>query len=476
MSALGMAPSSAVALLDTASGHGMTYRDLFGAARRLASVLEDPRSLVFVLCRNDAFTATAFAACMISDQVVAMLDGSRDVDVHLDLLTTYRPQWVLGRTGTAEALAGIGLPPIDVVAMWDGELVRITRGPRPGRIDPRLAVLLSTSGTTGSRKLVRLSRTNIDSNAAAIAGYLGLGPPERPVTSLPLHYTFGLSVLTSHLHAGSCVVLTSESVMQASFWDTVRRERCTSMAGVPFTFRILERVGYRAMDLPDLMVMQQAGGALEPNLVATYAAHMAAKGGRLYVMYGQTEATARIAYVPPEHLTTHLGSAGIAIPGGRIRIEGQLSREASGRTVGEVVYEGPNVMMGYATSGEDLGDGDELEGVLATGDLGYLDDDGYLFLVGRSKRIAKVFGLRLNLDELERMVEGDGPVAAIGGDDVVWVFCAFGTDASLAELGTRLAKRLSLHPSSLRMRRVDDLPTSSSGKVDYREVERWTLS
>jgi acyl-coenzyme A synthetase/AMP-(fatty) acid ligase len=239
-------------------------------------------------------------------------------------------------------------------------------------------------------------------------------------------------------------------------------------------FQLFERVGFRGMDLPDLRVVQQAGGALDQTITRMYAEHLAAKGGALCVMYGQTEATARMAFVPPGRLLDHLGSAGIPIPGGSFRIEATQGDASAGRAVGEVIYEGPNVMLGYAEGWADLVKPDELHGVLRTGDLGYLDEDGFLYLVGRSKRIAKVFGVRVNLDEVERMLGETGPVAVVGGDDAIWAYCAFGTDESLEQLAVTIARRLRLHRSAVRLRRVEGLPTSSTGKIDYREVERWT--
>jgi acyl-CoA synthetase (AMP-forming)/AMP-acid ligase II len=227
------------------------------------------------------------------------------------------------------------------------------------------------------------------------------------------------------------------------------------------------------MDLPSIHTMQQAGGALDRNLTVTYARHMADKGGRLVVMYGQTEATARIAWVPPDRLVDKLGSAGIAVPGGRLRIDEGTPPAPGQPAIGEVVYEGPNVMLGYADRREDLARGDDQHGVLRTGDIGYLDDEGFLFLVGRSKRIAKVFGLRVNLDEVELMLRESGPAAVVASGDTIRGFCAFGTDESVAELRQQLSRRLRIHPSALELRRVPDIPVSGSGKVDYRQVERW---
>jgi acyl-CoA synthetase (AMP-forming)/AMP-acid ligase II len=173
---------------------------------------------------------------------------------------------------------------------------------------------------------------------------------------------------------------------------------------------------------------------------------MAERHGRLVVMYGQTEATARMAFVPPDRLQAKLGSAGIAIPAGRLRIEVDEDGRGLAPGSGEGVYEGPNVMLGYSVGAADLGRGDELNGVLRTGDLGYLDADGFLFLVGRSKRIAKVFGLRVNLDEVETALRGHVPAAVVGGPDAIWGFCAFSTDESLAALALTVAREYRLRP------------------------------
>jgi acyl-CoA synthetase (AMP-forming)/AMP-acid ligase II len=372
---------------------------------------------VLVRTGPDAASAIAYLTARRAGHAVILLEADADPTA---IIETYDPRYVI-----------------------TGETVEVREDAAPAELHPDLRVLLSTSGSTGSPKLVRLSEANVRANAASIAQYLDLDADERAIQSLPLSYSYGLSVLNSHLHAGASVAFTPHSVIRPEFWDDVRRHEATSFAGVPYAYAMLERIGMRDMDLPSLRTMTQAGGRLDPEIAARYA-----KRARFFVMYGQTEATARIAYVPPERLADKPGSIGIAIPGGELSVED-----------GELVYRGPNVMLGYATSRADLARGDELGGVLRTGDLGYADDDGFFYVTGRAKRIAKVYGQRINLDEVEAAV--DGPAGAIAGDDRIDVFCERETDARA------LAARFRLPPRALRVHEIERLPVKSSGKVDY---------
>ena len=475
MNALDLRPSAATALIDARTDTRLSYRELLASAHALGEHIRAERSLLFVLARNDTFTARTYAASLLGHHAVALLDGDRTPADYVDLIEAYQPGWLAGPAGSAADLEAAGIVPCSVLDAGDGELVCLSTTPGPA-LHPELAVLLGTSGTTGSRRYVRLSYRNIAANAASIASCLELDASERPITSLPFHYSFGLSVVDSHWLVGATVVMSSGSVMERAFWEAAERHACSSLAGVPYTFRLLERIGYRDLQLPALRTMQQAGGPLDQRLTETYAEHMSGKGGRLFVMYGQTEATARMSVVPPERLLHKLGSAGLAIPGGRFRIDhsgADTPESGKGTEIGEVVYEGPNVMLGYATGAADLAAPDTLRGVLYTGDIGHLDDEGFLFLVGRSKRIAKVYGHRISLDELERALQPHGPAAAIAGDESVWVFCEFGTEVSLRDLRRELARTMRVHFRALRFRRVDAIPTSSSGKIDYERLRRW---
>jgi acyl-CoA synthetase (AMP-forming)/AMP-acid ligase II len=354
-------------------------------------------------------------------------------------------------------VSGVSGPPPDGYRAEDGLWVRESPAVEP---HPDLGLLLTTSGSTGSPKLVRLSRAAVLANAAAIGETLGITPADVAPTTLPLFYTFGLSVLNSHLLRGATVVLERGGILQKDFWTTVTDYGVTSFAGVPYQYEMLRRLRFDPARHPTLRTLTQAGGRLRPELVEDFAGRMAAVGGKLFVMYGQTEATARMTVLPPERMADKPGSAGRAIPGGSLAIAD-----------GEVVYSGPNVMMGYAESAADLARGDDLGGVLRTGDLGRLDDEGFLFITGRLKRIGKVFGVRVNLDDVERELAAHGAVAAVAGDDKLHVFVE-GADASFAStVRSELARFLDTHFTGLDVRGIDALPLLPTGKIDYRSLE-----
>jgi acyl-CoA synthetase (AMP-forming)/AMP-acid ligase II len=320
-------------------------------------------------------------------------------------------------------------------------------------VHPDLALLLTTSGSTGDPKLVRLSWSAVLANAGQVADSLGVTGDDVAITTLPLFYSYGLSVLHSHLLRGATVVLERTGIMQKDFWAAIDEHRVTSLAFVPSQYEMLRRLRFDPARYPSVRTLTQAGGRLRTDLVTDFASRMDAVGGRMFVMYGQTEAGPRMACLPPDRLTDRLGSVGRAMPGGAFAIEDD-----------EVVYRGPNVMMGYAETAADLTRGDDLAGVLHTGDLGRLDEEGFLYLTGRLKRMAKVFGVRINLDDVERHF----PVAAVAGDDRLHVFTQ---DGDVRALRSKIAEWLGAHFTGVDVRTISSLPLLPNGKTDYRALE-----
>lgn len=414
---------------------------------RSAGLAAAPPGLVMHFVTSSIEGIVGYVASFDSGRPVALVDPESDPAVVDLLVERYRPAVVSGAVPTV----------IDGYRASGPALVRTSESPP---VDPDLGVLLPTSGSTGSPKMVRLSRGAVVANAEAIARSLGIEADDRAPLNLPLHYSYGLSVLNSHLVAGASVVPTSHGFLQREFWATFDSTGCTSLAGVPYAYQMLRRIRFDPGEHPSLRSMTQAGGKLADDLVEEFHGAASAAGARFYVMYGQTEATARMAVLPPEELPRRLGSAGRAIPGGSFEI-----------VEGEVVYSGPNVMMGYAESAEDLARPDELGGRLHTGDLGRLDEDGYLWLTGRAKRIGKVFGTRVSLDDIEAMVAAAGPSAAAADGDRVVVFLEAVDQALTRQVVRELAGRLHLPVSGFEVRLVNAMPRRGNGKTDYAALQ-----
>ncbi|SIO20043.1 AMP-binding protein [Agromyces cerinus] len=354
-------------------------------------------------------------------------------------------------------------PDVIAAGAGNGPILHEVRVGSAHRFSPDLALLVSTSGSTGSPKLVRLSHENLVSNARAIADYLRLGPADRAATTLPMHYCYGLSVINSHLISGAGIMLTGRSVTDAAFWEEASAHRITSFAGVPYTFELLEAGGFAERLPTSIRYLTQAGGRLAPEAIRRFARLGDRRGFEFFVMYGQTEATARMAYVPAELAEQAAGAIGRPIPGGRLRIDAEPGAE-----IGELVYEGPNVMLGYAESPADFALGRTVH-ELRTGDLAKQRPDGLFEVVGRMNRFVKVFGLRVDLDAVQRLLEEDGIVARTSSaGERLLVFVR--EERRVDEARSRAAALLGIPAHAVRAYAISEFPCTSSGKPDFRAL------
>ena len=385
----------------------------------------------------------------------------------------------LGALAAGHAVIVVGPNSTEIDSNYDPDIVinhgRIERcrAESVHQLHPDLALLLSTSGSTGSPKLVRLSYRNVESNARSIAQYLALTDRDRAMTTLPPYYCYGLSVINSHLLVGAGIVLNEASVIEPEFWDRMRANRCTSIAGVPHTFDLLERADFGNIDLPHLRYVTAAGGRLAPKQVRRFARLGQLRGWELFVMYGATEATARMGYLPPQLALDHPDCIGIAIPGGHFSIDAS----------GELEYTGPNVMMGYADSSVDLAKRACVE-MLKTGDLASWTDDGLVKILGRKSRFAKIFGLRIDLEHVESELDLDGVqamcaesdgclvVAVVNESTVINSSALNNGSAVTADSGVagRAAAIAGLPRSAVSVVQFEKMPRLPSGKPDFAAI------
>lgn len=419
------------------------------------------RHLAFLLADNTKESVIGYLGALRGRVPAALLPLSMHETLVADLLETYRPRYVwLPR----ERAAHLGA----ATAIHDfGTYVLLDTGADACDIHPDLALLTTTSGSTGSPKFVRQSYRNIAANTAAIGEYLAISAQDRAITSLPMNYVFGLSVINSHLACGASLVVTNRALMEKEFWQLMKTRQVTSLSGVPYTYQMLKQLRFGRMALPDLKVMTQAGGKLRPDLVSEFAAICRDKGIRFYVMYGAAEATARMSYLPPDEAVKRPDSIGIAIPGGAFSlIDDQGNPIDKDGVTGELVYRGDNVTMGYATCRADLALGDRNGGTLKTGDVAKRDTDGFYYIVGRKSRFIKIFGNRVNLEDLEQRLQHMGlDCACSGEDDRLRIFV---TSEGAGRRAVEAVQELTgFHHSAFSFVVIDKIPRTESGKIIY---------
>lgn len=458
------------ALIDGDSGRTLSYQELDAKTRQFASQFPETKSLIFLFIQSNLDSLTAYLALLNQGHAIALFDGSLDPDLKRHLITLYHPHYIIVPSAEENNLAPPNnyqqkTSPLESLTIW--QCKDINSCPK---IHPDLSLLLSTSGTTGSPKLIRLSKRNIVSNAEAICTYLIINKDERAIVTLPFHYSYGLSVLHSHLLAGASVVLTSQSIIQESFWKVFNEYHCTSLAGVPYTYQLLDRLDLDKIHVPSLHTLTQAGGRLSPTLITKFHHQMQKRHGRFFTMYGQTEATARITYLPFYYLPAKTGAIGIAIPNGKLQLFDGDDEVLENHREGELVYSGPNVMLGYAARAEDLEKGDEQHGVLRTGDLGYRDQDGIYFLTGRLKRISKVYGQRINLEEIEMAASKFGRFVATSDDTTIRLFYETADVVDIESCITFLSNTYHLSPSTFQSIPLARFPLTASDKIDYKKL------
>jgi long-chain acyl-CoA synthetase len=450
----------ATAIITEDSEH-ISYKTLLLAADALKKQL-DGRCLVFSVCENSLESVIGYIGFLRAKAVPFLISDNINPELFNGLLETYKPKFIWLPQDKAEMIENCS------VAYQHGNYVLLkTSYDIDYALHNDLALLLATSGSTGSPKLVRLSYKNINSNADSIAEYLCITPADRPITTLPMNYSYGLSIINSHFLKGCTILLTNKTLIGRTFWELFKVNNATTFGGVPYTYEMLKKLRFFTMKLPSLKVLTQAGGKLSRALVEEFAICCKEKGIRFFVMYGQTEAAPRMSYLPWEHAIEKAGSIGVAIPGGAFWLEddnGHVIKNDT--TVGELVYKGENVCMGYASNYEDLGKGDENDGILKTGDMAKSDGDGFYYIVGRKKRFLKLFGNRVNLDEVEQLLQNAGyDCACVGDDDNLKIFVT--SKDNHEKIKSYLSEQISINHAGFTITYVETIPRSESGKALY---------
>lgn len=436
-----------IAAIDSEGGK-LTYGDIINRAKEIEANVSN-RALCFMLVENNVNCIEWVMASLISRRLVPLiLNAKTDEVLYNNLLSTYKPAYI-----------------------WkNGELIRTVNPIAP--LYPELSHLLPTSGSTGSPKLVRHKYNNIEAAGLNISTFFELKETDRPLMVLPLYYTMGLSMIFSHFKVGATVLITGRNMTDPVFWKFLKEEAATSFTGVPYSFQILNLMRFFRMDLPALELMTQGGGKMERGLNLKFAEYCRDHGKRWIATYGQSECTARMAWLPAKWAVEKAGSIGIAVPNGELSlIDSEGNAITTPHTEGEMCYRGKNVTLGYARSLEDLTLGDERNGFIRTGDLAYFDEDGCYYIVGRMGRFLKLFGMRVGLDECEQIIATDCQTesACVGTDEKMIVYI---TDPSkIQSVKDALVEKTHIVATSFEIRVIPEIPKNEAGKKLFSKLD-----
>ena len=490
-----IAPSGNIAVFLTAQARGdavaweddeivASYANLRFAvgvmSERLRALDVAPGSPVALLAANGVFWMASYLAILASGHVAVPLPTALGADEIVARATWAGCRAILvDRSQKAKTSEAAGIPVVDEqgspVEWAAGEAAAIDAVDVAPHDD---AAYLFTSGTTGAPRAVRITHDNIRANTESILAYLDLTPEDRMLVVLPFTYVFGASLLHTHLRAGASLVGHRSSAFPETIVRALADHRCTGMAGVPSVYNVLVRNStFTQRQLPDLRIIQQAGGALSPAVLAELVEGQ--PQARLFVMYGQTEATARLSYLPPSELLRRPGSIGRGIPGVHLRVVDARGDDIAPGGVGEIVATGRSISPGY------VGDPDATRrkmphGVLHTGDLATVDEDGFIYIRDRAEDFIKSWGHRVASGDVEAVameLPGVVAAAAVGVPDEragerveLVVVTRSGSELAAREVIRHCRRRLAPHMVPTRVHLVDALPVNANGKVVKRFV------
>jgi acyl-CoA synthetase (AMP-forming)/AMP-acid ligase II len=411
------------------------------------------RRLIFIEVDNTLLSLIAYLVCLQHKHPVLLLNSGSKAQ-NTKLVSLYKPNLYLNATGA--------------------EISVIDSHHRQYELHENLMLLLSTSGSTGAPKLVKLSHKNMHSNAKSIVTYLGLTSQDCAISSLKFSYSYGLSILHSHLMVGASIVLTEANALSAEFWDMIDTHAVTSFSGVPHHFETLSKQKIIIDKHPTIRYLTQAGGKLSPKLVSEFAGLGKQRNFKFYVMYGQTEAAPRIAYLPSHLAETLPNAIGMAIPGGQLLLVDENNNEIVFQgQVGELVYKGPNIMMGYALNSNALAIQEDIP-LLKTGDLAVQIQDGIFEITGRLSRFAKPMGFRVNLNEIKEWLFERGINAEVTSNSKEEILLGVVSSApiNLTDVLLMTASHLQLPKSFLMVKSIPNIPLLPNDKVDFIQLQK----
>lgn len=447
------------------NGIFLKYSEIIDHSKKIKKKIKKNKTFILLISENTIGSILFYISSMINNHVIIFIDSKSKLKDIRSIEKTYRPAYIVApdnwikKNNKKKYKICLGL----------FETTMVKTKYRDIKINKNLAMLLPTSGSLGSKKYVRISKKNIESNTIAIIKYLKINSQDKAITNMPFNYSYMLSILNTHLYSGASLYVTQNSMLQKSFWDFFKANKITSINGVPYIYEILLKLGLKNVYHSKLKYFTQAGGKLEIKLIKKIFSFTNKKMIKFFTMYGQTEASPRMTYLLHKS-KKKLGSIGKTLDKSKIWLVDENEKKINQQNVsGELVFKGEGVSMGYANNYKDLNKGDENKKILKTGDLAYYDKDNFFYITGRKKRITKIFGNRFNLDEIEKKMSQKGyKIACKEVNNFFVVF--FENKTYVKTVIDQLSNITNQNKIAFKSCWIKNFPRTASGKINYAEL------
>ncbi len=445
----------------------ISYKDLIIIFNQLSYILKK-RSLILILCNNSLGSIISYLFCLYSNHVVILID-KKISDYELKrLIILYKPNYIISEDLRSLKNEKKIVPKIKIF----GSNIYFTNS-KNVKLKTDLQLLLPTSGSMGASKFVKLSKSNLYKNTVSIIKYLKLNKKDITITNMPFFYSYMLSIINTHLHIGGSIVISKDSIVQKKFWDIYSKNKITSFNGVPYVYELLFKIGINKILKKNLRYITQAGGKLDEKLKLKLWEILRKKNIELFVMYGQTEASPRISYIKNKDLILKRESIGKSIEGVKMFLRNDKKQKIlTPYLKGNIYCTGKNIMLGYSKNFRDLNNQKNLK-ELNTGDIGFFDKDKYFFIKSRSKRISKIYGIRIDLEELEEKLLNYGiKIISVSNDKKIGIFYKPSKKISLKKIKQKVEKITNQSSDIFSFTKLKDIPRTTNQKIDFNKLKK----
>ena len=455
-----------IAIIDK-TNFNLSYEQVFSKTDEIQKKIKI-RSLILIVADNSLGSLIAYIFCILNDHVGIIIDSKTNREDILKIFKKYQPNYIFSSKEKNFIFKKICS---EEFHFFDHILMKNKKGKKK-ELNKNLSLLLSTSGSMGAIKFVKLSKKNLKYNSDSIIKYLKINKDDSTITNLPISYSYMLSIINTHLEVGASIVISKHSLIEREFWETFRNNKVTSFNGVPYTYEMLSKIGLRNIKSNSLKYLTHAGGKIEKKELKEIIKFCKKNDLKFFSMYGQTEASPRISYLKSEFSEKKIGSIGKGIPGNKIYLIDKYGKKILKPFLeGEIVCEGKNIFMGYSNNYKDLKKNNEKNYKLKTGDLGFFDNDKFFYISGRINKIAKIFGNRIDLSALESLMIKKGfKVACISNNKKIFIFIE--KKHNKKNVINTISNITKLNINSFELIKLKHLPRTSNNKISYNELKK----